>query len=90
MNVTTGQAQGLVIGATAGATILASAANLADGKPPDIRTAIGGTIAAAFLYALADVAPELAAAFAMLLLAGAILTNGATVAGIITKATASR
>jgi hypothetical protein len=90
MDFTTGQAQGLVIGATAAATILASAANLADGNPPDIRTAIGGTIAAAFLYALADVAPALAGSFALLLLLGAILTNGVTVANIITKATASR
>jgi hypothetical protein len=80
-------AKGFVIGATAGAAILASLDDLAAARPPDIKIAIGGVIAAAFLYALADAAPELAIGFAAILLVGAILTNGAQVAAIISKAT---
>lgn len=86
MDFTTAQAKGLVIGATAGAGILASAAQLAEGSPPDVRVAVGATIAAALMYALADYAPELAGGLALLMLVGAVLSNGATVAGIITKA----
>lgn len=85
MDFTAGQAKGLVIGATAGAGLLASAADLFEGRPPSIRVAMGATIAAAMLYALADWAPSLAGSLSLLLLTGALLTNGATVAGIITK-----
>ena len=82
-----GSAKGLVIGAAAGAGILASAADLATGNPPDVRVAVGVVLAAAVLYAAADWAPDLAAAFAVLLLTGAVLTNGKTVADVVRGAT---
>lgn len=85
MNFTEAQAKGLVIGAVAGAGILASAAQLVEGKPPSIRTALGGAIAAAMLYALADWAPNVAGGLALVLLVGAVLTNGMDVASIINK-----
>lgn len=80
-------AKGLVIGSTATAGMLASASDLVNGRPPQVRTAVGAVIAAALLYALADVAPPLAGGLALVLLLGAVLTNGAEVAEIITKAT---
>lgn len=90
MDFTSAQAKGLVIGATAGAGILASAAQLVDGNPPDLRIAVGGAIAAAALYALADWVPGLAGGLALVMLVGSLLTNGATVAAIITKAVGER
>lgn len=87
MNFTDRQAKSLVVGSIAGAAILASAQQLATGSMPDVRVAVGGVIAGAVLYALADVAPPLAGSLALLVLTGALLTNGADVARVITTAT---
>lgn len=84
MNAST--AKGLVVGAAAGAGLLASAHDLVAGNPPQIRTAVGAAIAAALLYALADVAPPLAGGLALVLLTGAVLRHGVEVADIIMNA----
>lgn len=86
MAFTTSQAKGLVIGATAGAGVLASLASIADSKPPSIRIAVGATIVAVVLYAIADWAPELAGMLALVVLTGAILTNGTDVANVANNA----
>lgn len=88
MNFTTDQAQGLVLGACAGTFVLAVADDIAHGDPPSIRAAVGSFLVAAALYALADWVPALAGSLALLLLVGAILTNGVSVANVITGATA--
>lgn len=88
--MTPDNAKGLVIGAAAGAGILSSAENVAAGKLPDVRSAVGVVVVAAVLYALADWQPNFAAAFALVLLVGAILTNGVAVANVITGATAAK
>lgn len=79
-------AKGLVIGATAGAAILASAHDLVTGNPPQVRTAVAAVIAAALLYALAEVAPPLAGGLALIVLTGAVLRHGVEVADIVTQA----
>lgn len=80
-------ARGLVIGCTAGTSILASANDLAQGKAPDVRIAVGAVFVAALLYSLADFAPKLVGWFSLLILTGALLTNGAQLAEIIKQAT---
>ena len=90
MNFTTGQAKGLVVGATCAAAILSSADNLANGKVPTVRNAVGAVVVASVLYAAADWQPELAGSLALVLLLGAILTNGVRVANIVTTATAKK
>lgn len=80
-------ARGLVVGCTAGASILASAADLAQGRAPDVRIAVGAVFTAALLYSLADFAPQFVGWFSLLILAGALLTNGSQVADIVSAAT---
>lgn len=87
MNLTERQAKSIVVGAVAGAAILASAEQLATGVMPDVRVAVGGVIAGAVLYAVADVAPAVAGTLALVLVTGAALTNGAAVARVVTQAT---
>lgn len=90
MNLTDRQAKSLVVGAVAGAGLLASAESLASGNLPSVRVAVGGVIAGAVLYALADVAPPLAGGLALILITGAALTNGVNVARIVTTATTNK
>lgn len=80
-------ARGLVIGCTAGASILASTNDLASGKAPDVRIAVGAVFTAAILYSVADFAPKAVGMFSVLILTGALLTNGVQAANIITTAT---
>lgn len=82
-----GTARGLVIGCTAGASIMATAADFAKGNAPDVRIAVGAVFTAAILYSLADFAPKFVGWFSILILTGATLTNGVQVAEIITTAT---
>lgn len=87
MNFTTTQAKTLVITATAGSAILASLEQIATKQFPSVRIGVGAVIVGAVMYALTDISPALAGALALLLLAGAVLTNGTKVAGIISAAT---
>lgn len=87
MNFTTRQAKSMVIGATAGAAILASLVQLSEGSAPDIRVGVGAVIAGGLMFALADVAPSLAGSLALVLLVGAALQNGTKVAAIVAGAT---
>lgn len=82
-------AKSVVIGATAGTSILSSLDALANGTAPNIRVGVGAVIAGSVLYAATDLAPELAASFALLMLAGGILLNGQTVFDIIQRATSA-
>lgn len=79
-------AKGVVIGATAATAIIASVSDIATGSMPSVRVAVGATLAAAILYALAEPAPQLAAGFAMLMLLGAALSDGAEALKIINQA----
>lgn len=81
-------AKALVITGTAGAAILESVVQLADGKAPSLRLGIGVAIAGALMYALTDIAPPVAGGMGALLLTGAILTNGVRASAIVSKALA--
>lgn len=79
-------AKGVVLGATGASAILVSLSDLAAGRPPSVRVAVGATLAAAMLYALAGPAPKIATGFALIMFTGAALTNGVEAARIINKA----
>ena len=87
MAFTEKSAKALVVGAVAGAAILSSVDSLATGTMPSVVVGVGAVVIGSMLYALADVAPPLAASFALVLITAAALTNGVKVAGIVTNAT---
>lgn len=75
--MTDAKAKRLVLGAMVAVGILAAARDLTGGVVPKVRIIIGAAVVAAALTATAEVAPELAASFAMLVLVTATLTAGA-------------
>lgn len=71
------QAKRWVIGALTISAVLASFSDLSSGRPlPRVRILIGAMLAAAMLSALADAEPQLATAFAAIILTGAVLSRG--------------
>jgi hypothetical protein len=81
------QAKTLVIVGTSGAAMLASAEAIATGRPPSVRIGVGAVVAGSVLYALAGFIPPVAGGLALVMLTGSVLTNGATVAAILQRAT---
>lgn len=75
--MTDAKAKRLVLGALVAVGLLATARDLTGGKVPKVRIVIGAAVVAAMLTATAEVAPELAVSFALLLLVTASLTAGA-------------
>lgn len=71
------KAKRLVLGAMVAVGLLAAARDLSGGTVPKVRIIIGAAVVAAMLTATAEVAPDLAVSFAMLVLVTATLTAGA-------------
>lgn len=76
MNVSVRTSKSLVITGTAATAILSALVSMSEGSMPSIRIGVGATLVGAGLYALTDVAPSLAASFAVLMLAGSLYRNG--------------
>lgn len=76
MNVSPRTAKSLVITGTAATAILSALVTMTDGQMPSIRVGVGATLVGAGLYALTDVAPSIAASFAVLMLVGSVYRNG--------------
>lgn len=66
---------------------LAAAGQLAEGQAPRLRVVVGGFLAAVLLGFLADVSPDLAGAFAALMLATAVLVLGGPAWNALTRLT---
>jgi hypothetical protein len=78
--MTAGSAKRWVIGALALSAVLAAFADLKGGrKLPRVRILFGAMIAAAMLSVLAEAEPQLATAFAAIILTGAVLSRGAVI-----------
>lgn len=75
--MTDAKAKRVVLGALVAVGLLATARDLTGGRVPKVRIIIGAAVVAAMLTATAEVAPELAASFALLVLVTASLTAGA-------------
>jgi len=75
--MTPAEAKKWIIPAVAVAGITAAVSDITDNKQfPRIRIAIGGVLAAAGLTFLAEIAPQVAAGFAGIILIGALLLKG--------------
>lgn len=69
-------AQRIVLGAMAGTAAISIAADLTDEQVPAMGIVLGALLAAVMLSALTELAPDLAAAFAVLVLVSAFLSAG--------------
>lgn len=74
--MTPANAKSAALGCVIATGVVASVSDLSEGHLPPLRIGVGVFIAGAALLALADPAPELAAGFGFLLLAGAVLRDG--------------
>lgn len=78
--MTEGKAKAVTVAAVGAAGLLSSLEHVAAGERPPLRTFVGVVVSGVVLLALAEVAPDLAGALALLLLTGAVLRNGVAVA----------
>jgi hypothetical protein len=74
--VTPQAAKSAALGCVIATGAVASVSSISAGELPPLRIGVGVFVAGAALLALADSAPELAAGFGFLLLAGAVLRDG--------------
>ena len=81
-------AKSAALGCVIGAGAIASVKSIAAGDLPPLRVGVGVFVAGAMLLALADPAPELAAGFGFLILAGAVLRDGIPTARQLQKSLA--
>lgn len=73
-------AKSVTVAAVGTAGVLSSLEYIADGQRPPLAVGIGVVVSGVVLLALCEVAPNLGAALAALLLVGALLRNGTSFA----------
>lgn len=74
--MTEAKAKTLSVVAVGAAVVLSSLEHLAHGERPPLSTLVGASVAGVGLLTLAEVSPDLAGGFALVLLLGATLRNG--------------
>jgi hypothetical protein len=75
--MTSGEAKRIVLGSVAAAGAISAVRDLSGGTVPRIRIFVGAATAGALLAMLADLAPNVAAMFALTLATTAVFTAGA-------------
>lgn len=81
------QAKRYVVGALLVAGTLTATRDIARGGAPQLRTAVGLAAAGVILGLAADIQPDIAGSFALLLIVGSIFVTGADALGALRKAT---
>lgn len=83
--MTESHAKTLILASVGTSAVLASLDSISRGQRPDLRIFVGAGVTGFLLLVGAEVSPQLAGGFALLLLVGALLTNGVKAAGAVTK-----